>query len=829
VEKSVGMIIVIKESTGMTEKVKVLKFGGSSVATAERIRVVKKIVEQYSEPCVVVVSALQGITDQLIRLSHMARSRNELYRDELDTIFNRHVGVVKELIEPQKQPTVLANLRAMFNELEDALQGVFLLREITNRSQDSIVGFGERLSSFIISYVIDNATWFDSRDFIRTDSQFGNANVLFDVTNPLVEKYLGGLKGRAVLPGFVSSNSDGESTTLGRGGSDYTASIVASALNASILEIWTDVDGFMTADPRKVSKAYAIDCMSYAEAIELSHFGAKVIYTPTIQPVYLKNIPLLIKNTFNPEASGTYIGNKLSDCTSTAIKGISSIDDVNLLTLQGTGMVGVMGTSMRLFGALAKSKINVILITQASSEFSITFAVRPEDCDSAVKCIYDEFEVEIRHKESITLGVEKGLSIIAIVGEQMKNVPGVSATLFRSLARNGVSVIATAQGSSELNISVAIRKDSLKKALNSIHEGFFLSGYKELYLFQVGIGTVGNILLQLLAKQREKLLSEHRLKINLIGVSNSRKMLLKADGIELSDYRNELDHEGEQANISSFVIKMKQMNMRNSVFIDCTANDFVPSHYHEILDSFISVVTANKIACSSEYPLYLKLKQTAKKRNVRFNYETNVGAGLPIINTINDLIISGDKILKLEAVLSGTLNFVFNTLSAESPLSETVLKAKELGYSEPDPRIDLSGIDVVRKLLILSREAGYPLEKQDVTVESFLPAECFEGSVDDFFVKLKKYDADFETKRIELVKNNRKWRFVATFDHGRASVGLQTVDASHPAFSLDGSNNIVLITTERYNELPMIIKGYGAGAEVTAAGVFSYLMRVANV
>jgi aspartokinase/homoserine dehydrogenase 1 len=813
----------------MSEKVKVLKFGGSSIATAERIRVVKQIVEKQNEPCIIVFSALQGVTDQLIRLCHMARTRNELYREELDTIFERHVVIVKELITPALQPTVLANVRSMFNELEDALHGVFLLREITPRSQDHIIGYGERLSSYILSFIIEHASWLDSREFIRTDAEFGNANVMFDVTNPLVEKYLFGLKGRAVIPGFIASTTDNESTTLGRGGSDYTASIVASALGASVLEIWTDVDGFMTADPRKVSKAYAIDAMSYAEAIELSHFGAKVIYTPTIQPVYLKNIPLLIKNTFNPEAQGTLINSQPVINTVSSIKGISSIDDVNLLTLQGTGMVGVMGSSMRLFGALAKAKVNVILITQASSEFSITFAVRPEDCDIAVKTIHDEFEVEIRHKESLSLIVEKGLSIIAIVGEQMKNMPGVSATLFHALARNGISVIAVAQGSSELNISIAIRKTGLKKALNAIHEGFFLSGYKEMNLFQIGIGTVGGILLKQLAHQRDKLLVEHRLKINLVGVSNSRKMLLKPDGIELSDYRNELDHNGEPANISAFIEKMKELNLRNSVFIDCTAEGTVATHYLEILDNFVSVVTANKIACSSEYSIYKKLKETAKKRNVRFNYETNVGAGLPIINTINELVISGDKILKLEAVLSGTLNFVFNNLSAECPLSESVKKAKEMGYSEPDPRIDLSGIDVVRKLLILSREAGYPIEKQDVTVESFLPAECFEGSVDDFFEKLKKYDTDFESKRQKLVKNNQRWRFVASFDHGKVSVGLRTVDASHPAYSLEGSNNIVLITTERYNELPMVIKGYGAGAEVTAAGVFADLMRVANV
>jgi aspartokinase/homoserine dehydrogenase 1 len=585
----------------------------------------------------------------------------------------------------------------------------------------------------------------------------------------------------------------------------------------------------MTADPKKVERAYAIESLTYSEAIELSHFGARVIYTPTLRPVYKKNIPIIVLNTFNPESKGTIISNKSNDNNRSPIKGISSIDHIDLITLQGTGMVGVTGTSMRLFGALARKNINVVLITQASSEYSITFAVSPTDSVIASEALNDEFKIEIDHNKELKILIEKNLSIIAIVGERMKNTPGISATLFRSLGRNGINVIATAQGSSELNISVVIKNDSLKKALNVIHDGFFLSRFKEMYLFIAGTGLVGSSLMKQLQKQYSTLISEHNLKINLIGVTNSRKMLIDKKGIPLENYKEDLKSSGEKGDISAFIQQMTKLNLRNSVFIDCTANEDVALRYGEILTRYVSIVTANKIACSSEQSYYQKLKSIASERGVRFMYETTVGAGLPIIKTINDLVLSGDKILKVEAVLSGTMNFIFNELSPSMPLSSAIRKAREIGYSEPDPRVDLSGTDVVRKIMILAREAGYSIEKEDVIINKFLPDECFKGDLNDFFEKVKEYDAEFELKRKELTKKNLKWRFFATMELGKARVELLTIGADHPSFNLEGSNNIILLTTNRYNELPMVIKGYGAGAEVTAAGVFADLMRVVNV
>jgi bifunctional aspartokinase / homoserine dehydrogenase 1 len=585
----------------------------------------------------------------------------------------------------------------------------------------------------------------------------------------------------------------------------------------------------MTADPKKVPKAVPIASMSYAEAIELSHFGARVVYTPTIQPVYQKNIPVSIKNSFNPLASGTLISKQTESSSDTPVKGISSIDEIVLLTLQGTGMVGVPGTSMRLFGALAHAKVNIILITQASSEFSITFAISPADLQSSVKAIEEEFHLEIFKRNELNILVESDLSIIAVVGEGMKNTPGISANLFRSLARNGISVIAVAQGSSELNISIAIHKKYLSKALNAIHEGFFLSQQKELNLFLVGTGTVGGALLEQLHKQQEILSKEKKLKLNVAGIINVFFMAFDENGIPLANYNTLLEKKGTKADVNTFVNTMLSMNLRNSVFIDCTASAEVAEHYFNILNGFISVVAANKVANSSDYAHYKLLKETAKTRGVKFQYETNVGAGLPVISTINDLINSGDKILRIEAVLSGTLNFIFNTISKDIPLSRTVELAKEKGYSEPDPRIDLSGTDVIRKILILARESGYVLEKQDIQVNTFLPADCFEGSLDNFWKKIKTFDTDFEQQRKVLEEQGKRWRFVAIMDNGKASVQLVEVDAKHPAYFLEGSNNIIILTTERYKELPMVIKGYGAGAGVTAAGVFADILRIANI
>ncbi|MCJ7449466.1 MAG: bifunctional aspartate kinase/homoserine dehydrogenase I [Bacteroidales bacterium] len=809
---------------------KVLKFGGSSVGSPERIRKVKHIIESKSSPCIVIISAFEGITDQLYQLGEFAASRNDEYSDLLEKIIIRHKEFIESLIKNKtEQHQVLKEAEILFNELRETINGIYLLRELSGHSLDQVLSYGERLSSLIICNLLDGSIYLDSREFIKTDDKFGNANVDFALTNSLIREKIKHITKNVIVPGFIASNARGDTTTLGRGGSDYTAAIIAAALDAEILEIWTDVDGFMTADPKKVEKAYSIESLTYAEAMELSHFGAKVIYTPTLRPVYKKNIPISVRNTLNPELKGTIISNKFSDESPSPIKGISSIDHIDLITLQGPVMVGVTGTSMRLFGALAKQDINIILITQASSEYSITFAVKPSDSAAANEAINNEFEREIIQNNELKILIEKNLSIIAIVGEKMKNTPGISATLFRSLGRNGINVIATAQGSSELNISVVIKNESLKKALNVIHDGFFLSRYKEMYLFIAGTGLVGSSLLKQFQKQHEMLLREHSLKVNLMAVANSRKMLIDKKGIAIENYNEDLKNLGEKTDISLFIQQMIRMNLRNSVFIDCTADADVATKYREILSNYVSIVTANKIACSSEYSYYQQLKLIANQRGVRFMYETTVGAGLPIIKTINDLVVSGDKIYKIEAVLSGTLNFIFNELSPEVPFSTAIRKAREKGYSEPDPRMDLSGTDVVRKILILSREAGYPIEEKDVEVKKFLPDECFEGDINDFFNKVKDFDAEFEKKRKELVKLNRKWRFFATLDNGKAKVELISVDADHPSYNLVGSNNIVLLTTERYHELPMVIKGYGAGADVTAAGVFADLMRVVNV
>ena len=808
---------------------KVLKFGGTSVGSPERIRGVKKIIKSQVSPCVIVVSAFQGVTDDLKQMSELAANRDDSYEIMLEKLILKHVEFTKQLIVKTKQNSLLEDIKNITDDLRETLSGIYLLRELSKHTLDQTLGTGEILSSLILSKIIDDCHLIDARKFIKTDSNFGFANVDFVKTDALIVKSLTGIRKHTLVPGFISSNERGEITTLGRGGSDYTASIFAAALDAEVLEIWTDVDGFMTADPKKVEKAYAIESLTYSEAIELSHFGAKVIYTPTLRPVYKKNIPIVVLNTFSPESKGTIITNKSDGNQISPIKGISSIDHIDLITLLGTGMVGVTGTSMRLFGALARKNINIVLITQASSEYSITFAVTPVDSTNASDAITEEFNVEININKELKILVEKNLSIIAIVGERMKNTPGISATLFRSLGRNGINVIATAQGSSELNISVVIKNESLKKALNVIHDGFFLSRFKEMYLFIAGTGLVGTSLMKQLQKQYSTLISEHNLKINLIGVTNSRKMLIDKRGISLECYKEVLKTSGEKSDISIFIQQMTKLNLRNSVFIDCTADEDVASRYADILSKYVSIVAANKIACSSAQSYYQQLKSIANERGVKFMYETTVGAGLPIIKTINDLVLTGDKILKVEAVLSGTMNFIFNELSPEMPLSYAIKKAREKGYSEPDPRVDLSGTDVVRKILILSREAGYSIEKEDVIVNKFIPEECFKGDLNDFFEKVKEYDAEFEQKRIEITKQNRKWRFFATLDLGKAKVELITIGSEHPSFNLEGSNNIILLTTDRYKELPMVIKGYGAGAEVTAAGVFADLMRVVNV
>ncbi len=808
---------------------KVLKFGGSSVSSADNMLIVKKIVENQSDQIVVVVSAVQGITDKLQELAVLAADNDRTFFRVYNEIEKKYLDIINSLFEEPVKNKVLLQVNTLFKELSDIINGLFLVNDLTLKVKDRILSYGEQLSSLILSQLIDNCVLINIKNFIKTNSDFGNAKVNFTHTNRLIGYRFKTIKKTAVVPGFIASSDRNETTTLGRGGSDYTAAIVAAALDADRLEIWTDVDGFMTADPKKVKKAFAIESLSYAEAMELSHFGAEVIYTPTIQPVYKKNIEVSVYNTFNPSAKGTTITKYSVITGSSMIKGISSIDDIALITLQGPGMVGVKGISSRLFGALANKNINIILITQASSEYSITFAIIPEDNEKAVHALEKEFEPEIKLRNELNIQIEKDLSIIAIVGERMKNTPGISANLFSSLGKNGISVIATAQGSSELNISVVIRKESLKKALNVIHEGFFLSHYKELHLYLVGIGKVGSILLNLIKKQQEKLLESHSLKINVIGISNSKKMLIVQDGIDLKNYKEKLNTSGEKIDIDLFIQKMKYLNQQNSVFIDCTASENIASRYKNIMESYISVVAANKIACSSEYSLYRDLKKTAKDKNVKFMYETNVGAGLPIISTLNNLIKSGDKVIRIEAVLSGTLNFILNEPDEKMPLSKSIKLAIEKGFSEPDPRSDLSGLDVKRKLLILCREANYEIDINDIKLTPFLPEECFKNSLDDFWRTIKKYDKEYEAKRKKLVEENKKWRYVAELERGKAKIGLKEIDSKHPAYSLEGHNNIILITTDRYHEQPMIIRGYGAGAEVTAAGVFADIIRVVNV
>ncbi|MBN2481328.1 MAG: bifunctional aspartate kinase/homoserine dehydrogenase I [Bacteroidales bacterium] len=808
---------------------KVLKFGGSTISSAENILRVKEIIESQSDQIIIVISAFSGITDQLIELSNKAAKRDDDFFRIFNDIENKHLEIVDNLFREPLKSEIRSHISMLQKELGSVINGVYLLNDMTPKILDKILSFGEILSTFIMSKIVPNGEQVDVRVLIKTNDDYGNAKVNFDLTNRLIRACFRNYRKTGIVPGFIATSETNEPTTLGRGGSDYTASIIAAALEVKRMEIWTNVDGFMTADPKKVNKAIAIDTLSYAEAMELSHFGAKVIYTPTIHPVYQKNIEIAIKNTFNPEAPGTIITKHGTGEGKSLIKGISSIDDITLITLQGAGMVGVKGISSRLFGVLAQNNINIILITQASSEYSITFAINPEDFGKALKAIEGQFETEIKTRKEINIQVEKDLSVIAIVGEKMKNTPGISAILFSSLGRNGISVIATAQGSSELNISIVIRKESLKKALNVIHEGFFLSHYKDLHLYLVGTGTIGGKLLSQIRDQQETLMREHHLKVNVIGICNAYGMLLDPDGINLSRYEEDLEKYGEKTDIDLFIQKMQFLNLRNSVYIDCTADAGIADTYGKVLSSYVSVVTANKIACSSAYNLYRDLKKTAQEKNVKFTFETNVGAGLPIISTLNDLIRSGDKIIKLEAVLSGTLNFIFNNISEEIPLSRAVKLAMECGFSEPDPRIDLSGIDVKRKLLILAREAGYEFEESDIRIIPFLPEECFMGSLEDFWKQIEKHDAEFEARREQLAGDHKKLRYIARLEQGKATIELVDVDIHHPAYPLEGSNNIILITTERYNEQPMVIRGYGAGADVTAAGVFADIIRVANV
>ena len=810
---------------------KVLKFGGTSVGSVKSILSLKKIVEKEArqQPVIVVVSALSGITDKLLYTAQLALNGDQVWKTEFDAIVDRHHKMIDTIISnPSSRENLFNLVDSLLEQLKSIYFGVFLIHDLSEKTQDAIVSYGERLSSNIVAALIKGAKWFDSRNFIKTERVNDKHTLDSELTYKLVKKAFADLPRISLVPGFISRDKTTERTTnLGRGGSDYTAAIIAAALNAECLEIWTDVDGFMTADPKVIKTAYTINELSYIEAMELCNFGAKVIYPPTIYPVCVKNIPIKVKNTFNPDNSGTVIKQKVENDRK-PIKGISSISGTTLITVTGLSMVGVRGVNRRIFTTLADNGISVFMVSQASSENSTSIGVRDQDAARAVEVLNKEYEKEIETGAMFPMHAESNLATIAIVGENMKHTPGIAGKLFGTLGRSGVSVIACAQGASETNISFVVDGKSLRKSLNVLHDSFFLSEYKVLNLFICGIGTVGGKLLEQIKSQYEELKERSRLKLNVVGIASSKKAIFNRDGIDLNHY-HELLEESEPSNAEKLKTSILGMNIFNSVFVDCTASKDIASLYQDLLEHNISIIAANKIAASSEYENYAQLKQTALQRGVLFRFETNVGAGLPIIGTINDLKHSGDKILKIEAVLSGTLNFIFNELSADVPFSETVRRAKEQGYSEPDPRIDLSGTDVVRKLVILSREAGYRVELSDVKKELFIPSDFFNSTEEEFWKDLPSLDESFEQKRKELEAQGKRWRFVATLDHGKTQVALKAVDHNHPFYNLEGSNNIVLLTTERYKEYPMQIQGYGAGASVTAAGVFANIMSIANI
>ena len=803
---------------------KVLKFGGTSVGSVDSIRQIQQIIAKQTDDCIVVVSALGGITDQLLKAAHLALQSGETYMEVYQQIRQRHLDMVNTLIDNATvRQMLLHELDGILDELRSILFGVHLVGDLSEKTEAAIVSYGERMSSRIVTAALPGAVRKNSLQFIRTEHKHGQVLLNNELTEQLIREAFSPMPHLAVCPGFISKDSKTEEiTNLGRGGSDYTASILAATLDADVLEIWTDVNGFMTADPRLIPSAYTIQSLSYVEATELCNFGAKVVYPPTIYPVCAKNIPIRILNTFCPDNTGTVIQSQ-AEKDARYVCGLSSIRDVAMITVSGLSMVGVIGVNQRIFGALANAGVSVFLVSQASSENSTTLGVQEKDCEVAVEALTREFAEEIKVGSMYPMLVQQGLAAVSIVGEKMKNVPGIAGKLFGTLGRNGISVIAFAQGAKETNISFVVPAQQLGKTMNVLHDSFFLSENKVLNIFVCGVGTVGAQLLEQIKQQRDTLLREQHLLLNVVGIANSRGYIFNAEGLDLTNYREQLQNPlaYNQSSIADCL-----STLYNSIFVDCTASADVADAYLALLENNISVVTANKIAASSDYSHYTQLKQTALNRGVKFLYETNVGAGLPIIRTINDLRNSGDRVLKIEAVLSGTLNFIFNELSSDVPFSETIRRAKEQGYSEPDPRIDLSGKDVIRKLVILAREAGYQVEQEDVDKQLFVPEAYFQGTVEDFWKRLPELDADFEARRQEMEKNGLRWRFVATMEEGKTSVSLQAVDAAHPFYQLEGSNNIVLITTERYHDYPMMIRGYGAGASVTAAGVFADIMEV---
>lgn len=809
---------------------KVLKFGGTSVGSPKGLLELKKIVASQEEnPLIIVVSAISGMTDLLIKTAKAASMGDASYLDNLAQMREMHCSLIREAFPASIQKQAEEDVTEKLDELANIYKGVYLIEDLSPKSEAVIVSYGERIASRMVARLLD-AVHYDARKMIRTEKKFNKHVVNFEKTAQCIQREMKNLPPISVLGGFISSSLEtGETTNIGRGGSDYTASILASELGASILEIWTDVDGFMTADPKVINNAYVIEKLSYVEAMELCNFGAKVIYPPTIFPVYHNNIPIIIKNTFNAKVPGTYISREKCVGEGKAIKGISSIGDTSLVTVQGLGMVGVIGVNYRIFKALAKSGISVFMVSQASSENTTSIGVRSSDAKETIAVLHEEFRHEMEMGEINDIFAEDNLATVAIVGEGMKRTPGIAGKLFTTLGRNGINVIACAQGASETNISFVVKKDHLRKTLNVIHDSFFLSEYQVLNIFLTGIGTVGGSLLEQIKQQQPKLMAQNGLKLNVVGIADIHKAVFDRGGIDLENYKELLQTKGQETSPELLRDEVVRMNIFNSVFVDCTASPKIAALYHDMLSHNVSVVAANKIAASSDYDKYVGLKELARKKGVKYLFETNVGAGLPIINTMNSLVYSGDRILKMEAVLSGTLNFVFNTISADIPFSKTIRMAQEARFAEPDPRIDLSGTDVIRKLVILAREAGYRVEQEDVQKNLFVPAAFFDGSLEDFWKRIPELDADFEAKRKVMEKEGKKWRFVAKMENGACSVGLQAVDQRHPFYDLEGSNNIILIQTERYFNDPMVIKGYGAGASVTAAGVFGDIISIANI